>query len=122
MKKSAEEWAEHVTEWRRSGETAVEYSERRGLKVTSLRYWSSRLRREAKENHGAGSGAVSPAGTNVETLVKMARVVRVAAPASALPSVAIAMGAFRVEVGAEFDAVVLNRVLDVLTSRSGGAQ
>ena len=98
--------------WRESGETAPEYCERLGLKLGSLRYWASRIRRDVDE-------ALAP------TPVRMARVVRAsdtsttpAAPAinaSAMRgSIVIATGAFRVEVGPGFDEATLSRVLDVV--------
>jgi len=45
-RRSAEEWSRHVAAWRRSGETAARYAERKGLSVGSLRWWSWRLGRD----------------------------------------------------------------------------
>ncbi len=40
-----EEWTGHVTTWRGSGLSGAAYCRENGLKVSSLRYWSSRLGR-----------------------------------------------------------------------------
>lgn len=113
MKQTPDEWSRHVRSWRQSGESAREYCERRGLKVGSLRYWSSRIRRDLNEKLTAAAAAPAPT-------VKMARVVRELPPRR--PGISIAMGAFRVDVGPEFDEGVLGRVLDVLASRAAGAK
>jgi hypothetical protein len=39
-------WQRHVARWRASGETAAEFAVREGIKVGTLRWWSSRLRRD----------------------------------------------------------------------------
>lgn len=41
-----ENWARHVERWRASGLRAAEYGRREGLNASTLRWWSSRLRRE----------------------------------------------------------------------------
>lgn len=62
MSDTATMWRKRVAEWRASGETAEAYSTRHGLTTSTLRYWSSRLRRE--------DGAARP-------VVRLAQVVRV---------------------------------------------
>ena len=49
-RRSAEEWSRHVAAWRRSGETAAKYAERKGLSLSSLRWWSWRLGRDHGRN------------------------------------------------------------------------
>jgi hypothetical protein len=39
-------WQKRVAEWRASGETAAVFAARKGVKVGTLRWWSSRLQRE----------------------------------------------------------------------------
>ncbi len=39
-------WSKRVAAWRASGETAAEFSARKGLVTNTLRHWSWRLRRE----------------------------------------------------------------------------
>ena len=46
-RKDRSAWRVLVAEWRTSGEKAPEFARRRGLKATSLYYWSSVLGREA---------------------------------------------------------------------------
>jgi hypothetical protein len=47
MSKAKETWKKRVASWRASGETVEQYSIRRGWSVGTLRWWSSRLGREA---------------------------------------------------------------------------
>lgn len=41
-------WQSRVVEWRASGKTAEEFSTGQGYTAGTLRWWSSRLRREAR--------------------------------------------------------------------------
>ena len=43
MRRSREDWKSLVAEYRRSGLSAAEFARRRGLKVGTLRWWSSQL-------------------------------------------------------------------------------
>jgi hypothetical protein len=47
MSKTAEIWKKRVASWRASGETAEAFSAGRGWSARTLRWWSSRLGREA---------------------------------------------------------------------------
>jgi hypothetical protein len=47
MSETAAIWKKRVTSWRASGETAEAFSAGRGWSAKTLRWWSSRLRREA---------------------------------------------------------------------------
>ena len=51
-------WAKTVGRWRRSGLVAAEFAAREDLSVTSLRWWSSALRRDTRALHG--SVAIEP--------------------------------------------------------------
>ena len=42
-------WRSHVAAWRASGETAEAFATAHGLTVGTLRWWSSRLQREARK-------------------------------------------------------------------------
>ncbi len=44
MRRSREGWKLRVAEYRRSGLSVAEFARRRGLKVGTLRWWSSQLR------------------------------------------------------------------------------
>ena len=73
MSDTKELWKKRVASWRASGETAERYSAQQGWSVGTLRWWSSRLGREASvpvvrmaqlvrspapREHGAPAGAV----------------------------------------------------------------
>jgi len=47
MSETAEIWRKRVASWRASGETAAAFSAGRGWSAKTLRWWSSRLGREA---------------------------------------------------------------------------
>src|SRR5262245_51908858 len=48
MSETKEIWRQRVASWRASGETAERYSKRQGWSLGTLRWWSSRLGREAR--------------------------------------------------------------------------
>lgn len=45
-RRSAAEWADEVSAWRRSGKSAAGYARSRGLKATTLTWWAWKLERE----------------------------------------------------------------------------
>jgi hypothetical protein len=45
-RRTAKQWAREVRAWKRSGLTADEYASERDFAATTLRWWSSRLKRE----------------------------------------------------------------------------
>ena len=92
---TAAEWAERVRAWRESGREAAAFAEGKGYSAKLLRWWGSELARRARREPG----------------VKLARVVRVAAPSTSLT---VAVGAARIEVRAGFDRGLLRDVLDAL--------
>jgi transposase-like protein len=56
-RRSREEWARVVAEWRASGVTAQRFAQLRGIRVSTLRWWASALRRELG-HHPAPSSTV----------------------------------------------------------------
>ena len=42
-----------MSRWRRSGQTAADFAARERLEVGTLRWWSSRLGRDTRAEHGA---------------------------------------------------------------------
>jgi len=66
MSDTVETWKKRVASWRASGQTAEEFSKGRPWSLSTLRWWSSRLGREAS------SGAAP--------VVRVARLVRASAP------------------------------------------
>jgi hypothetical protein len=51
-RKSRSWWTVTVSRWRRSGQTAADFALREGLSVSGLRFWSSRLGRGSRAEHG----------------------------------------------------------------------
>jgi transposase len=97
-------WAERIREWRSSGQSAEKYAEGREFKGSTLRYWSSMIKRvEPRE--------VGPPGRRV----RMAQVVR-RAPADT--TIEVAVGAARVVVRAGFDHALLRQVIAALGNAS----
>ena len=89
-------WREVVADYRSSELTAVEFAQRRGLSVHSLRYWSHRL------NAAKKSGAV-----------RLARVVR-EDEARSTSEIVLERSGIRITVGSGFDRATLREVLQVL--------
>jgi len=104
---SAQVWAKRVAAWRASGASADAYAAGRGFAGATLRWWSSRLGRE-------GTRAVHDERPTTE--VRMARVVRAAAPPTAMGIVVELRGArVLVPVGAD------RATLEVVLAALGGA-
>jgi hypothetical protein len=123
MELSRSDWATHLEEWRRSGETATRYCEEHGLKLGSLRYWSGRIRRES----GAALNEAFEKPTRfarVRTVKAERRASRSHAPKAKPPRASrlvLVVGEVEVKVADDFDAEALGRVLDVL-GVTGGAR
>ncbi len=100
MTKTEAKWAERISEWRASGQTADAFAEGKGFKAGTLRWWSTRLSRA----------------TSSAPAIPFARVVRAPRAASDAP-VVIAVGVARVEVARGFDPMLLREVVAAL----GGA-
>ena len=71
---SRKQWQQRVARWRRSGQTAREFSAAEGLHPRTLTWWSSALRRES-----AGAqfvevvvppGTPAPAASAIEVLIR----------------------------------------------------
>jgi hypothetical protein len=99
-------WRERVRSWRASGKTAEEFSAGHGFPASTLRWWSSRLGREA----------VPPA-----PMVRLARLVRPPAAEGPPPCGAILIElrdiAARITVELGSDRATLAMVMDVLGVR-----
>lgn len=109
------EWAGHVKSWRASGESARAYCERRGLKLSRFRYWSSGVKR-AEVERLTGPAAPAPK-------LNLARVRTTAptrAPATASGPLRVVVGEVSVEVPSTFDPAALRGVVEVLVSVAGG--
>ena len=109
------EWADHVKSWRASGESARVYCERRGLKLSRFRYWSSGVKR-AEVERLTGSEAAAPK-------LNLARVRTTAparVPATASGALRVVVGEVSVEVPVSSDPAALRGVVEVLVSVVGG--
>ena len=94
-------WAERVRAWRASGLPAPEFSYGKGFASSTLRYWSSRLRR-----------------FDIPQFVPLVRRPAAEAPASEL---LVEVGAARVRVTPGFDAALLADVVRALGGVGGGS-
>ncbi|MFK7991250.1 MAG: hypothetical protein AB8I08_34865 [Sandaracinaceae bacterium] len=108
MRLTKAEWTSHVSAWRSSGSSARAYCEERELKVSSLRYWSGRIRRESREALDDAFDDSPPRFAKVRTPERSAAGARAAAP------IRVVVSEVAVEVPVDFDAETLRRVLDVL--------
>jgi transposase len=106
-------WQARVAEWRASGKTAEEFSTDQGFAAGTLRWWSSRLRRDTRPR------AATPS-------IRIARMVRSSATAISMATPRQASGVVielldaraRVLVDAGVDRETLGMVLAVM--RAGG--
>ena len=107
MSDTVAKWRQRVAGWRASGEDAETYSTGRGFTANTLRYWSSRLRRE---DRSAGP------------VVRLAQVVHVpSTQRNEVPRgtavIELIDARVRITVGSDTDRAVLAMVLDVLDRR-----
>lgn len=127
MTEKQETWQSRVTDWRASGKTAAEFSRRQGFAASTLRWWSSRLGREAAAAVAApvvAAPAIAaptiPTSAIAAPVVRLARVVRSNEPATTATTgnaVIIEMLAGRVRIVVEpgVDLGTLATVLDLLS-------
>lgn len=123
------DWKAHVAAWRASFETGPQYCERVGIKLSGLRYWAGRLKREAAEERNVAASGPG---------VRLARVRTRSAPGSEEPAtreqgpaavsesaggstVRVLAGPLIVELGPAVDARTLERVLGAVMRASSGA-
>ena len=108
-------WRDHVAGWKSSGLSLRLYSERHGLKAGTLGYWNSRLKAQAADALTSSAGS--------ETVATFLAV-HVAEPAVSVSEPwddrieLVLKGGSVLRVGRGFDAVTLDRLLDVVERRS----
>jgi hypothetical protein len=108
-------WRDHVAGWKSSGLSLRLYSERHGLKAGTLGYWNSRLKAQALDAPASSAGPEAGA-----TFLA----VHVAEPAVSAPEPRddrielVLKGGSILRVGRGFDAMTLDRLLDVVERRS----
>lgn len=100
MTETESKWSERVREWKASGQTAKQFAEGREFKASTLVYWASCLRKGTPDAERPKKPA---------RRVRMARVVRVAAPGDG--AIVVAVGAARVAVRSGFDPALLRQVV-----------
>ena len=106
-------WRDHVAGWKSSGMSLRLYSEEHGLKAGTLGYWNSRLKAQAADS------PASSAGPEAAFLA-----VHVADPTVTMPEPRddrielVLKGGSILRVGRGFDAVTLDRLLDIVERRS----
>jgi hypothetical protein len=106
-------WRDHVAGWKSSGLSLRLYSEEHGLKAGTLGYWNSRLKPQAADS------LTSSAGPEATFLA-----VHVAEPAVSVSEPRedrielVLKGGSVLRVGRGFDAMTLDRLLDVVERRS----
>jgi transposase len=108
-------WRDHVAGWRSSGLSLRLYSEEHGLKAGTLGYWNSWLKALAADTPASSAGPETAA-----TFLA----VHVADPAVSVPEPRnegvelVLPGGYVVRIGRGFDAMTLDRLLDVVERRS----
>ncbi len=108
-------WRDHVAGWKSSGLSLRLYSERHGLKAGTLGYWNSRLKAQTADALTSSAGPEAAA---------MFLAVHVAEPAVSAPEPRddrielVLKGGSVLRVGRGFDAVTLDRLIDVVERRS----
>lgn len=120
---SATVWRKRIAAWRASGLTATEYAQARSLSVQQIWNWSWRLRRDEPPARGPRRAARST--THPATkCVRLARVVRVAAPPSEpvgpVPQagLVVELRGVRIAVPTGFDRATFSAVLDEVERHS----
>ncbi|MEJ7735011.1 MAG: hypothetical protein WKG00_38205 [Polyangiaceae bacterium] len=103
MTKTAQKWSARVQAWRASGQTAPEFCLGKEFKAGGLRYWASRLQREATEARD----------------VRIAHLVRPGTLATAETPMVLEVGRARVGIRRGFDAETLRALLTVLAEVAG---
>jgi len=91
-------WSARVAEWKASGKTVEEFAASESYAPSTLRWWSSRLRRRVAKK---------------ATSVAMVRVVRTSEARH--EPVVVEIGLARIVVGADFDPALLARVVAALS-------
>src|ERR1700689_4497290 len=115
MRKSAGRWAELVSAWEASGESARSFADQHGVSEASLRWWKGELARRNRREPPRRSPGPGRSGAHVA----LAKVVREGeeAPSSTeaiTPSVVITIGPARILVEQDFDAPLLRAIVRAL--------
>lgn len=115
-KTSREVWAKRVVRWKASGLTAAEFASRHGITATSLHWWNWRLaapdrKRAPKRQRSRALARTAATPMSPLTFVEMSAAVR------GEPLELVFPNGLCIRVPTSFDAVALERLLDVLGKR-----
>lgn len=102
---TTEIWLERVAAWRASGERAETFSRRGGYAASTLRWWSSKLKREM--------AVPAPATVQLARVVRTPTATRVDPPSHAIVLEVVDAG-IRIGIEAGADPATLAMVLDVV--------
>ena len=105
-------WRSEVAAWRGSGQSRGAYCAAHGLSAKTFGWWVWRLEREERQTAAAEPARFLPVEVAVEPAVEAA--IPVAAEAGDDRIEIVLAAGLMVRVGAGFDAVALQRVLEVL--------
>jgi transposase len=108
-------WRDHVAGWKSSGLSLRLYSERHGLKAGTLGYWNSRLKAQAAAPLTSSAGSETAATFLAVHVAEPA--VSVSEPRDDRIELVLKGGSV-LRVGRGFDAMTLDRLLDVVERRS----
>ena len=108
-------WRDHVAGWKSSGLSLRLYSERHGLKAGTLGYWNSRLKAQAADALTSSAGSETAATFLAVHVAEPA--VSVSEPRDDRIELVLKGGSV-LRVGRGFDAMTLDRLLDVVERRS----
>ena len=113
-----EEWAKRVQRWQDSGLTAREFALETGVTESSLSFWKWRLKKDAEAER-----APKPTKRARQRPTKPIRFVELDSSLAAAPStesqLVLTIGSrYTVRLGGDFDAAVLQRLLDVVERRT----
>jgi hypothetical protein len=110
MTKTEAKWAERLEQWKASGKSQEEFAQGKPFKASTLRWWSTELKRRNVR------GQEEPAGD-----IRMARVMRKrsgAAGASTSSGLVVEVSGVRIALNRGFDAELLAQVVQAV----GGAR
>jgi hypothetical protein len=101
-------WSERVAAWRASGKAAEAFTHDEPYAPSTLRWWSSRLRRRV------ASGKQSPSKHSMKRVAPTVTMVKVVRTSERHEPLVIEVGLARIIVGERFDASLLARVVAAL--------
>ena len=102
------EWLSRVRAWKASGSSRAAFAHKEGCSATSLGWWAWRLNADGED--------LTP--KPVKRELQRVDFVELLAPVAEGSRVVLRVGGVQVEVGRDFDAETLGRLLDVLESRT----